>query len=162
MANTMALTMGIAFTLISLLGFVAPAAGGLHLSPAHTLIHLCAAIAALFFGLIATGRGARTFCFTLGGAFVLVGFLGFVFGTSQATTLTGVEPAVNSALWMAIPGHIEFGYRDHILHLISGAMLVAGGAFSDLRRGTRAEANREDLERQRKSRLRNNLRKAPR
>jgi len=117
--------------------------GGLHLSPAHTLINLVAAIFALFFGLIATDKGARSFCLAIGGLFMAFGAIGFLAGSAQATTLNAMEPIIDSALWKIFPGQLEFGYRDHILHLVMGGILMAGGLAGERRRATRPAVLRE-------------------
>ena len=51
MAKTIATILGIGFLLVGILGFVAPGILGMHLSPAHNVVHLVTGAVSLFLGL---------------------------------------------------------------------------------------------------------------
>ena len=127
MAKTIATILGIGFILVGLLGIIAPGVLGLHTSMAHNLIHLISGAAALYIGLRGTLRAARMFNLAFGAVYLLLGVVGFVAGSSQtvSTGMPGMSP--DSRLWTLVPGTLEFGTSDHIVHLLLGLILLIGG-----------------------------------
>jgi preprotein translocase subunit Sss1 len=115
MAKTIALIMGIVFILVGLVGFVSHNFLGTHLSMAHNLIHLISGAVSLYLGLRGTLSAARLFCLIFGGVYLLLGIVGFLLGT-------GAE-----RLFTLIPGQLELGTMDHIVHVLIGVVYLIGG-----------------------------------
>src|SRR5215212_6061538 len=105
MAKTIAMIMGVVFILVGLVGFVSHNFLGTHLSTAHNLIHLISGAVSLYLGLRGTLSAARLFCFVFGAVYLLLGVVGFLLGG-------GTE-----RLFALIPGTLEFGTMDHIVHI---------------------------------------------
>lgn len=131
MAKIVSTILGAAFILIGVLGFLLPNLLGTHLSLAHNVVHLVSGGAALYFGLAGTLAGARLFAFVFGATYFLLGVVGFLFG---GTTI-GLPPhlmagGVNEHMLRLIPGVLEFGTMDHIVHLLIGAAFLAGALLS--------------------------------
>ena len=131
MANRIATIMGAGFLLIGILGFIAPEMLGMHLSVAHSVIHLVTGAVSLWLGLKGSPSAARNFCLTFGAVYLLLGVAGFLFGTS-------VEPGVpgphDSRMLKVIPGVFEVGTADHIVHVLLGAIYLIGGLSTKGRR----------------------------
>ena len=115
MANRIATILGIVFLLIGIAGFVMPGLLGAHLSLAHNIIHLVSGAIALWLGLKGTPQAAKTFCIVFGAVYLLLGVAGFVAGQGESRMLT------------VIPGQLELGTMDHVLHVIFGAIFLVGG-----------------------------------
>ena len=130
MAKTIATILGIGFILAGLLGIIMPGVLGLHTSMAHNLIHMNYGAAALYIGLRGTLRAARMFCLAFGAVYLLLGVVGFIVGSAQTASagMPGMSP--DSRLWKFVPGSVEFGMPDHILHILLGLILVIGGLLT--------------------------------
>jgi hypothetical protein len=115
MANRVATILGVVFLLVGILGFVMPTLLGAHLSPAHNVIHLVSGAISLWLGLKGTPAGAKNFCIVFGAVYLLLGIAGFVFGTG------------GDRLLAVIPGQLELGTMDHIIHVVLGLVYLAGG-----------------------------------
>lgn len=115
MANRVATILGVVFLLVGILGFVMPGLLGAHLSPAHNIIHLVSGAISLWLGLKGTPAAARKFCIVFGAVYLLLGIAGFVFGTGPDRMLA------------VIPGQLELGTMDHIIHVVFGVVYLAGG-----------------------------------
>jgi hypothetical protein len=118
MANKIATVVGIVFLLVGVLGFVQPHALGAHLSQAHNIIHLVSGAVALWLGLKGTPGAAKTFCLVFGVVYLLLGVVGFVAGTGEEKMLT------------VLPGQLELGTMDHIIHVVFGAIFLVGGLMT--------------------------------
>lgn len=126
MANKIATVLGIAFLLVGILGFVMPHALGAHLSMVHNIIHLVTGAVSLWIGLKSTPGGAKTFCLVFGAVYLLLGIVGFVLGKGDDKMLA------------LLPGQLEFGTIDHIIHVALGAIYLLGGvATKTIRVATR-------------------------
>ncbi|HEX8706983.1 MAG TPA: DUF4383 domain-containing protein [Pyrinomonadaceae bacterium] len=137
MAKTICRILGVVFLLVGLMGFIKPDLMGTHLSMAHNLIHIVSGILALYFGFAGTLRGARGFCIAFGLVYLLLAVLGFVLGTDQASSLPGMAAmGTDTRLWKVIPGTLELGTMDHIVHILLGALFLIGGLLTkeDVRR----------------------------
>ncbi|HEX8473872.1 MAG TPA: DUF4383 domain-containing protein [Pyrinomonadaceae bacterium] len=138
MAKTIATVLGIGFILAGLLGIIAPGVLGLHTSMAHNLVHLISGAAALYLGLRGTLAAARTFDIAFGAVYLLLGVVGFLIGSAQSASagMPGMSP--DSRLWKLIPGTLEFGTPDHIVHILLGLLFLIGGLMTkrDLDRAT--------------------------
>ena len=118
MANKIATVLGIGFLLVGILGFVMPDALGAHLSLIHNIIHLVTGAVSLWIGLKSTPGGAKTFCMVFGAVYLLLGIAGFVLGTGDHKML------------VLLPGKLEFGTVDHIIHVVLGAIYLVGGLMT--------------------------------
>jgi hypothetical protein len=131
MAKTLCKLLGIVFILVGIVGFLAPGLLGMHLSLAHNLVHIISGALALYFGYAGSLSGARLFCIVFGIVYLLLGVVGFLAGGSGAHTVAGV-PATHhgsgdSSLFAALPGTLELGSMDHIVHLLLGIVFLVGG-----------------------------------
>lgn len=115
MAKTIATVLGIGFLLVGVIGFVAPNFLGTHLSLAHNIIHLVTGAVSLWIGLKASLGAAKTFCIVFGIVYTLLGVVGFVAGTGDDRMMT------------VIPGQLELGTMDHVVHVLLGLIFLVGG-----------------------------------
>src|SRR3954471_4774760 len=115
MAKTIATILGIIFLVVGLLGFAAPGMMGMHLSPAHNIVHLVSGALALYFGARGTYDAARAFCIIFGIVYGLLGLIGFVAGA-------GPDYMLN-----LVPNQLMLGKMDHIIHVILGVVFILGG-----------------------------------
>ena len=83
MAKTGCKIMGAILILAGVAGFFAPDLLGLHLTPAHNIIHLLTGALASYFGFAGTSKAAHLFSRICGVIYLLVGILGFI--TPEAT-----------------------------------------------------------------------------
>jgi len=118
MAKTIATILGIVFILVGLVGFAAPNLMGAHLSTVHNVIHLVSGAAALYLGLAGSLSAAKMFCLAFGAVYLLLGLAGFVMGGGHDRMLA------------LIPGTLEFGTMDHIIHVLMGGIFLIGGLLT--------------------------------
>ena len=112
MAKTVAKVMGLVLLLVGVLGFthvLDPL--GAHLSPAHNLVHILTGVISLYFGFAGSLSGAKGFCIIFGLVYLLLGILGLAMGELHI-------------------GPLMLGKVDHGIHLIVGAIFLAGGLFT--------------------------------
>jgi hypothetical protein len=122
MAKTIATLLGIVFLLVGLIGFAMPTLLGAHLSPAHNVIHLASGAVSLYLGLKGTLSGAKTFGLVFGAVYLLLGVAGFVFGSTA--------DADHASMLRVIPGVLELGQMDHIIHLAIGGLYLIGALMT--------------------------------
>lgn len=115
MANRIATILGIVFLLVGVAGFAMPGLFGAHLSLAHNVIHLVSGAISLWLGLKGTPQAAKTFCIVFGAVYLLLGVAGFLAGAGEGRMLN------------LIPGQLELGTMDHIIHVVFGAVYLFGG-----------------------------------
>lgn len=127
MAKTIATILGVGFLLVGILGFVAPGAVGMHLSPAHNVVHLVTGAVSLFLGLKGSLSAAKTFCIVFGAVYLLLGVAGFVAGGEGEPGVPGPQDA---RLLKVLPGVLEFGTSDHAVHILLGAIFLIGGLMT--------------------------------
>jgi hypothetical protein len=112
MAKTVAKIMGLVLLLVGVLGFTHVLDSlGAHLSPAHNLVHILTGVIALYFGFAGSLSGAKGFCIIFGLVYLLLGILGLAMGELHI-------------------GPLMLGKVDHGIHLIVGAIFLAGGLFT--------------------------------
>lgn len=116
MAKTVCKILGVVFLLVGVAGFVAPRLLGAHLNPAHNLVHIISGVIALYLGFAGSLSGARGFCLIFGVLYLALGLVGLVIGTPP------------DRMWMV--GPLEWGTVDHGIHLLLGAIFLAGGLFT--------------------------------
>ena len=104
--------MGLVLLLVGVLGFthvLDPL--GAHLSPAHNLVLIVTGVISLYFGFAGSLSGAKGFCIVFGLIYLLLGILGLAMGELHI-------------------GPLMLGKVDHGIHLIVGAIFLAGGLFT--------------------------------
>jgi Domain of unknown function (DUF4383) len=126
MANRIATILGIGFLLVGIIGFVMPNLLGAHLSLAHNLVHIISGAVALWLGLKGTPQAAKTFCIVFGAVYLLLGIAGFVAGTDTSPS-TGIPHGNDTRMLKVIPGQLELGTMDHVIHVLLGAIFLIGG-----------------------------------
>jgi hypothetical protein len=130
MAKRVATLMGVVFILAGIVGFISNDLLGFHLSFFHNAaVHIVSGAVSLYFGMAGTLRGARLFCLIFGAVYALIGVAGFVLGSSQSPTANIPGPA-DDRLWKVIPGQLELGTSDHILHIVLGAVFLIGALMT--------------------------------
>jgi hypothetical protein len=127
MAKTVSTILGAGFLLVGLLGFVVPGFLGAHLSMAHNVVHIVSGALALYFGLKGTLASARLFCLVFGAVYALLGVVGFLAGSpgSPSAGIHGTSP--DDRMFKLLPGVLELGTPDHLIHIVLGAAFLAGG-----------------------------------
>ena len=140
MARTVATLLGIGFLLIGVIGFFMPAFLGMHLSITHDIVHLATGAVSLLIGLKGSLSAAKTFCLVFGVIYALLGVGGFVFGSPGEAS--GVPGGGGPYMWHVIPGALELGMPDHIVHIALGLIYIIGGAMTRTAAQTEAAAPR--------------------
>ena len=126
MAKLVCKLLGVVFVLVGVAGFVMPGFLGTHLSLAHNAVHLISGAIALYFGFAGSPSAARTFCLAFGAVYLLLGIVGFVMGAPGASAIAGMTME-DSKLWKVLPGTLELGRMDHIVHCLLGVVFLGGG-----------------------------------
>jgi hypothetical protein len=123
MAKTIATLVGVVFILVGIAGFIPGAHTllGAHLSPAHNVVHLVSGAVSLYFGMKGSLSGARTFCLIFGIVYGLLGVVGFIAG--KPGSFMG---KADDRLLSVLPGTLEFGTVDHIIHIAIGVLFIIG------------------------------------
>lgn len=121
MAKTIATILGVVFLLVGLAGFAMPGLLGAHLTPAHNVVHLVSGALSLYLGLKGSIGATKMFCLIFGAVYGLLGVAGFLLGTP--TTHDGHS----ETLFSVIPGVLQFGTMDNIIHIVIAALYLIGG-----------------------------------
>jgi hypothetical protein len=125
MAKTICRVLGVILLVVGIAGFLAPGMMGMHLRGAHNLIHIVSGAIAAFLGWRGSYRSARLFCLVFGAVYGLLGIAGLMAGPGIPAGMANNMP--DKHLLVLIPGSLEFGTADSIIHVILGvAFLVAG------------------------------------
>jgi hypothetical protein len=120
MARTVCKLLGLVFVIVGIAGFAAPTLLGAHLTTNHNVVHLVSGAIALYLGFYGSARGASTFCLVFGIVYLLLGVTGWFMGTG-ADKMFHVPNAESPLLML--------GKMDHIIHVLLGAVFLAGGAL---------------------------------
>lgn len=120
--------MGILSMIIGFAGVVIPGLFEMHLSFAHNLIHLGTGALALWAGYSDSSRKAYNFCLSFGSIYLLLGIVGFAFGSPGYPSVGHMEPDQN--LLRIIPNVLEFGFSDHIVHSALGGIFLISALVS--------------------------------
>jgi hypothetical protein len=131
MANKISSFLGILFILIGIVGFFDHNFAGTHLSLVHNLIHIGSGALALYFGIVGTPVRAKLFVLVFGAFYLGLGVIGMWWAESHPSTLHG-EAAMGSTgnMFKIIPGILELGTVDHILHILIGLLFIFGGIMT--------------------------------
>ena len=131
MAKTIATIMGALFILLGLIGFVLPNLLGTHLSWPHNLIHLVSGAVSLYFGLAGTLAGAKIFDYLFGAFYLGLGVVGYWLGMVSNTELPPESAhGYNEHMFRMIPGYLELGSMDHLVHVLIGAIYLFGAVMT--------------------------------
>lgn len=135
MAKTICKILGVVFLLVGLIGFAKPDLMGTHLSVVHNIVHIASGAIALYLGFAGTLSAARLFCIVFGLVYLLLAILGFALGSSAASTIPGMTHS-DPNLWKVLPGQLELGRMDHIIHVLLAVLFLIGGFLTkdDVRR----------------------------
>jgi hypothetical protein len=138
MAKTVSTILGIVFILVGIIGFIAPNFLGTHLTLAHNLVHIISGAVALYFGLAGSLKGARLFCIVFGIVYLLLGVCGFLLGGPGSPSGAMASMPPDSRLFRVIPGQLELGVMDHVVHILLGLVFLIGGFITkaDVARAT--------------------------
>ena len=139
MAKTICKILGVVFLLVGVIGFVIPGFLGTHLSIVHNLVHIISGAVALYLGFAGSLSAARLFCIVFGIVYLLLAICGFLLGGPEVPTIAGMQGmGSDSKLWKVIPGQLELGMMDHIVHVLLGLVFLIGGFLTkaDVARAT--------------------------
>jgi hypothetical protein len=135
MAKIIATTFGAVLVLFGLGAFASPAFLDTHGSPLGNLINLLVGAMVLYVAQKAGPSLGFWGCLGAGGFYLLWGLAGLAFGQPGESTLKATPPDLR--LWVVVPGFLESGRSDHLLHLCFGLAFsiaaVAGLAETPLR-----------------------------
>ena len=118
MAKTVCKILGVVFLLVGVAGFAAPTLLGAHLTPPHNVVHIVSGVVALYFGFAGSLSGARGFCLVFG------------LRLSSAGTVRHGRWAIAADEPHVAVGPLMLGMADHGIHLLLGAVFLAGGLFT--------------------------------
>ena len=131
MAKTVSTLLGVVFILVGIVGFLAPGLLGAHLSLSHNVVHLLSGAVALYFGTKGSLASARMFCIVFGIVYGLLGVAGFVLGTSGSPSEgMPLHGTTDANLFQVIPGVLELGMMDHLIHVALGIVFLAAGVMT--------------------------------
>jgi len=128
MPRRIALLVGLASLALSSFVLFRPGLGGVHLSPAHALGHAIVGVLLIWVGIRSSVKVARLSCASASLLFLALGLLGFALGSRQMPSEWIPGPA-NNHLWRLVPGFLELGTRDHIVHLAMAATALVGALW---------------------------------
>jgi len=146
MARNVCKCLGLFFLAVGLLGFLTPGLMGMHLSVAHNVIHLLTGAIAVFLGFRGTYCAAKNFCFAFGTVYGLLGLAGLL-APPGVPQMHGMAP--DQHLLSIVPGHLEFGTADSVVHVLIAALFLYGGfskyKVSELKPGDVAQTFKEKV-----------------
>lgn len=137
MANRIATIMGVLFILIGLAGFVFNNLVGAHLTLAHNLIHLVSGAVSLYIGLKGSPSAAKWFCYVFGVLYLSLAVIGGWLGSFNETTYLPKDQEAggyNHDMFHMIPGVLELGVIDHVIHIAIAVIYLVGGALTRTKR----------------------------
>lgn len=137
MVNRVATVMGVLFILLGLTGLFFNNLLGMHLSLAHNLIHLATGAASVFIGLKGSRFTAKMFGFGFGFLYLSLGVTGYWLGYNHMETFlppSVADHAYNQDMFRMIPGALELGTIDHLIHFVIGAIYIAAAALTKVRK----------------------------
>jgi hypothetical protein len=133
MARTVAIILGAVFILLGLAGFLSNNLLGAHLTTAHNIIHLVSGAVALYIGLRGSMQAAKLFCYAFGAVYLLLGVVGYWMGGMHQTTnlpASAQDAGVNENMFRLIPGVLELGTVDHLLHVLIGLVFIISAVLT--------------------------------
>jgi hypothetical protein len=124
MAKTVCTLVGVVFILVGIAGFVKGDLLGAHLSMAHNVVHLASGALALYLGTKGTLAAAKTFALVFGLVYLALGVVGFFAGHPGSPHADIPGPSPDDRLLSLLPGTLELGQMDHIIHIAIGALFL--------------------------------------
>ena len=137
MANRISVIMGAVFILMGLAGFGFNNMLGAHLTLTHNLIHLVSGAVSLYIGLKGSASAAKMFCYVFGVFYLGLGVSGYWFGFSHGASYlpeSATDNGYNTNMFRMIPGVLELGTIDHLIHIVIGAVYIIAAALTRTRR----------------------------
>jgi hypothetical protein len=126
MAKIIATTFGAVLVVFGLVGFASPVFLGTHCSPLGNLLKVLLGSGLAY----AAQKGGPSLlfwgCVGAGAFYLLWGLAGFVLGQPGESTLRAMPPDMR--LLVVVPGFLESGRTDHVLHLFFGLALSIAAA----------------------------------
>lgn len=119
---------GLALVIAGAAGFAMPGFLGAHLSLVHNLIHLISGAVLVAVGAKARPSTVRATSLIFGSLYGLLGTMGFVLGQPLVSSIAHIS--YDSFLWVIMPGQLELGQSDHMIHLLIGAAYLFAGMRS--------------------------------
>ncbi len=123
-AQWVCMVLGVALILVGMAGFVLPNLFEMHLGWGHNIIHIISGLLALWFGVGNSFLSAERFSYAFGAIYGMLGVAGFLFGSN--TSMIPPDMDYDSFWWRLIPGYLELGTSDHIVHVCIGLAFVVG------------------------------------
>jgi hypothetical protein len=133
MARITCKLLGLALLAVGVLGFVVPDALGAHLSPGHSIVHLFSGAVAAFLAWRGSERAVRTFALIFGLVYGLLGVAGFVLGAPGNPSMN-MPGDYDSRMLRVVPGVLELGTNDHIIHVVLGILFFLSGLVTRIER----------------------------
>ncbi|WII73293.1 hypothetical protein QJS83_05345 [Bdellovibrio sp. 22V] len=118
--------LGTALLIYGLLGFVIDNLFRAHLSYTVNALHFASGALSLWFG-FDNEVNARRFSWVAGVFYGLFGLIGFIAGRPGMPTVGAIRE--DQFLWKAIPGVIEQGTADHLIHLLICGAFILGATL---------------------------------
>lgn len=115
--------LGAVLLVVGAIGFAKPDLLGMHLTPAHNVVHLASGALALYFGNVAP-QNARAFCAIFGTVYLLFGLTGIVAPDLVASLISHAPMGDGRALM-----------PDNLVHILLGGVCVFA-ALATARLGT--------------------------
>jgi hypothetical protein len=117
---------GILLLLLCAGGLANSGYAGLHLNLTHVLILAVTGALATYAGMIGSMSNERRLCLRAGIFYAALALLGMLFGSAQDHTISTIyHRGADSHLWRMVPGFLEFGARDHLLHAGLAVLFLA-------------------------------------
>jgi mannose/fructose/N-acetylgalactosamine-specific phosphotransferase system component IID len=136
MARIVAIIMGVLFILLGLTGFASNNLMGTHLTLTHNLIHLVSGAASLYIGLKGSLYSAKVFCLVFGVLYLGLAVIGYWFGYNHGETFlpdSASDRGYNENMFRMIPGVLELGTMDHIIHFFIGGLYIISALLTKTR-----------------------------
>jgi Domain of unknown function (DUF4383) len=124
MSRTLCRVLGVVFVLAGVAGFADPNLLGLHLTPAHNIIHILSGLVTLYVGFAGSTDAVRGLGLAFGSAYALLGLLGFV-----------APDLVGGLLGHSLPLDATALAPDNLLHVLLGAAFLFVGLAVPSTRG---------------------------
>jgi hypothetical protein len=128
-ANTACKVLGVLLLVVGVVGFAKPDLMGTHLSIAHSIVHLVSGALAAYLGWAGSVRAASGFCLIFGAVYGLLGGDGLVMGEVGSPSADVPGPH-DSHMLHVVPGVLELGFADHVIHVLLGIAFISSGILT--------------------------------
>jgi Domain of unknown function (DUF4383) len=124
MAKTVCTLVGVVFIVVGIAGFLNDHLLDTHLSTAHNIVHLASGLLALYFGTKGSLSQAKMFALIFGIVYAGLGVAGFLAHGAENNPSAGVPGPPDERMLKVLPGMLELGTRDHLIHIVIGALFL--------------------------------------